>query len=116
MYLRPSRSITLETPDEGGDELALGVLVHLRGRPDLLDLPPVEDGEAVGHRERFLLVVRHVHESDPDLLLDALQLDLHLLPELQIERSERLVEQQDPGLVDDRTRERDPLPLASGEL
>ena len=52
----------------------------------------------------------------PTLLLDLLELDLHLLAELAVERAERLVEQEDAGPVDERTRERDPLALAAGEL
>ena len=102
--------------DEARDELALRMLVDLRGRPDLLDPALVEDGEAIGHRERLLLIVRHVDERDPDLALDRLELDLHLLPELEVERAERLVEQQYPRPVHDRARERDALPLPAGEL
>ena len=57
-----------------------------------------------------------VDERDPDLLLDRLQLDLHLLAELQVEGAERLVEQEHPRPVDERPGKRDPLPLAAGEL
>ena len=92
------------------------MLVDLGRRADLLDLALVEDREAVAHRERLLLVVRDVDEGDPDLALDALQLDLHLLAQLQVERAERLVEQEDLRVVDDRARERDALALAAGEL
>ena len=60
--------------------------------------------------------MRDVHERDADLALDALELDLHLLAELEVERAERLVEQQHLRLVDDRAGERDALPLAAGEL
>ena len=42
--------------------------------------------------------------------------DLHLLAQLQVERAERLVEEEDRRLVDDRARERDSLPLAAREL
>ena len=58
----------------------------------------------------------HVDERDPDLLLDALELDLHLLAQLEVERTERLVEQQDGRLVDERPRQRDALGLAAGDL
>ncbi len=57
-----------------------------------------------------------VDEGDADLALDRLQLHLHLLAQLQVERSERLVEQQHLGPVDDRPRQRHPLPLAAGEF
>ena len=102
--------------DEAGDEFALGVLVHLRRRPDLLDPALVEDCDAIGHRQRLLLIVRHVDERDADLALDRLELDLHLLAKLEVERTERLVEEQYARLVHDRARERDALPLAPGEL
>ena len=120
--LRPHRepaAVTLEhvrDADEAGDELAGRVLVHLGRRPDLLDPALVEDREAVAHRQRLLLVVRDVDEGDPELLLDPLQLDLQLLTQLQVERAERLVEQQRLRPVDDRAGERDPLALAAREL
>ena len=48
--------------------------------------------------------------------MDALELDLHLLAQLQVERAERLVEQQHARLEHERTRERDALLLAAREL
>ena len=60
--------------------------------------------------------MRDVHEGDADLLLDALELDLQLLAQAQVERAERLVEEQRPRAVDQRAGERDALPLAAGEL
>ena len=60
--------------------------------------------------------MRDVDEGDPDVALDLLELDLHLLAQLQVERAERLVEQQDARAVDDRARERDALALAAREL
>ena len=63
-----------------------------------------------------LLVVGDVDERDPDLLLDLLELDLHVLAELEVERAERLVEEQHPRAVDERASERDPLPLAARQL
>ena len=105
--------------DEACDEGILWALVDGRGRPDLLDPPLVEDGEAVAHRQRFLLIVGDVDEGDPDLAngaLDPLQLDLHLLAELQVECAERLVEQQYLRVVDERPSERNPLALATRKL
>ena len=64
---RDGRRYTVRHAHEARDELALWVLVDLRRRPDLLDSPLVEHGQAVGHRERLLLVVRDVDEGDPDL-------------------------------------------------
>ena len=52
----------------------------------------------------------------PTCLLDRLELDLHLLAELQVERAERLVEEQHAGPVHERPGERHALALAAGEL
>ena len=90
--------------NEAGDELRGRTLVDLGRGADLLDPTLVEDREAVAHRERLLLVVRDIDEGDADvadLALDALQLDLHLLAELQVERAERLVEEQHARRVDE---------------
>jgi hypothetical protein len=74
------------------------MLVHLGRRAHLLDPALVEDRDAVAHRERLFLVVRDVDERHPELLLDLLQLDLQLLAELQVERAERLVEEERRGV------------------
>ena len=57
-----------------------------------------------------------VDERDADLLLDGLELDLHLLAELEVQRAERLVEQHTRGPVDERAGERDALALATRQL
>ena len=74
------------------------------------------DRDAVRHRERLLLVMRDQHEGDPRLLLEALQLALHLLAQLQVEGRKRLVEQQHAGLGRQRTGQRHALLLAAREL
>jgi len=105
--------------DEAGDELGRRTFVDVGRRTDLLDPALVEDREAVAHRERLLLVVGDVDEGDADLAdlaLDALELDLHLLPKLEVERAQWLVEEQHPRGIHERARERDPLTLASREL
>ena len=63
--------------------------------------------------------MRDVDERHADvahLALDPLQLDLHLLAQLQVERAERLVEQEQRRRVDDRAGECDALTLPTGEL
>src|SRR5262249_40874575 len=102
--------------DEASDELRRRMFVQVRRRAYLLDLTEVEDGDAVAHRQRLFLVVGHVDERQAQLLLDLLQLDLELLPQLQIQCPERLVEEKRLRPVDDRTGERDTLPLPAREL
>ena len=58
----------------------------------------------------------HVHERDPDLALEGLELELHLLAELEVERAERLVEEEHGRAVDEGPGERDALLLAAGHL
>ena len=57
-----------------------------------------------------------VHERDADLGLDALELDLHLPAQLEVESAERLVEQQHLRAVDQRPGQGHALLLAAGEL
>ena len=52
----------------------------------------------------------------PTRLLDVLELDLHLLAQLEVERAQRLVEQQHARPVDERARQGDALALAAREL
>ncbi len=92
------------------------MLVDLGRAADLLDPPGVEHGDAVAHRQRLALVVGDVDEGDADLALDRLELDLHLLAQLEVERAERLVEQQHARPVDQRPGERHALALAAREL
>ena len=60
--------------------------------------------------------MRHEDERDADVTLQSLELDLHLLAELEVEGAERLVEQEDLGLDDQGSRQGDPLALAAGQL
>ena len=114
LVIRPS--IRLRLAEEVGDEGAARVLVELRRGAHLLDHAGVHHRDRVGHRHGLLLVVGDVDEGQPDVGLDPLELDLHRPAQLEVERAERLVEQQHLGLVDQRPGQRDPLLLAAGEL
>ena len=108
--------IRLETPMKPATKVVARPLVDVLGRADLLDAAVRHHRDPVRHRQRLLLVVGHVDERDPDLALDPLQLELQPLAELQVERAERLVEQQHLGQVDERAGQRHPLLLAAREL
>ena len=58
----------------------------------------------------------HVDERDADLPLDGLELQLHLLAQLQVQRAERLVEEQHRRSIHERASQRHALPLAAREL
>jgi hypothetical protein len=102
--------------DEARSERRRGRAIDLRRRPDLLDPPLVEHGDAIRQRERLPLIVGHVDERGARLAVHAPQLRLHVQADLQVERRERLVEEQHPRTVDERTRERDALELPAREL
>ena len=57
----------------------------------------------------------HVDEGDAHLLLDALELDLHILAELQVQGTQRLVQKQHLGPVHQSPGDGHPLLLAAGE-
>jgi hypothetical protein len=73
--------------------------------------PAVEHRHPVGHAERLVLVVGDEHEGDAHPPLERLQLALHLLAELEVERAQRLVEQQHLRLEHEGAGQRHPLPL-----
>ena len=112
--MRPGQQVA--DAEEAGDEARRRSLIQALRVAELLVSAVVHDGDAIGHRHRLFLVVGHVDERDPDLLLDALELDLHLLAQLEVERAERFVEEQDGRLVDQRAGEGDALRLAAGDL
>ena len=58
----------------------------------------------------------HEDERDARFALEMLQFQAHGLPQLEIERRKRFVEQQDAGTRCERTRQRDTLLLAAGQL
>ena len=68
------------------------------------------------HGQRLALIVRDVDEGDADPLLDRAQLVAHVLAQPEVERRERLVEQQHLGLDRQRACDRDALLLAAGQL
>src|SRR4051794_8274434 len=111
---RPGQEVT--DAEEPGHEARRRPLVEVLGLAELLIPAAVHDGDPIRHRHRLLLVVGHVDERDPDLLLDPLQLDLHLLPELEVQGAQRLIEQEDGRLVDESSGERDALGLAARDL
>ena len=99
--------------DEVRDESVDRLVVDFLRRALLLDVALVHDDDLVGHRQGLFLVVGDVYEGDAELLLEPDELVLHLLPELEIERAERLVEQQHSRFVHYGPRHGYPLLLTA---
>ena len=73
----------------------------------------VQHHDPVRQRQRLFLVMRHQQGRDPQGALQLLELDLQLLTQLAVERAQRLVEQQNVGLENDRAGKRHTLLLAA---
>jgi len=102
--------------DELRHERRPGCRIELLGSADLLDPSIPHHGDAVGDGQRLLLVVGHEHRRDPQLLLNAPDLVAQLLPHLGIQRTERLVQEQNARSRDESPRQRDPLLPSAGQL
>ena len=116
---RPRRTVPSQqraVADEAGDEAVGGRLVEPVDRVDLLDRAVVEHRDAVAHRQRLALVVRDVDEGHAELAVQFLQLDLHVLAQLLVQRAQRLVHQHQLRLEHQRARQRHALLLAAREL
>ena len=101
--------------DEACDEGRCRVVVELARASHLLEPALVHHGDAVGHHERLGLVVRDVGEGGVERALQLLQLDLHVLAQLEIERAERLVEEHEGRLEHEAAGDRHALALAAGQ-
>jgi hypothetical protein len=98
------------------DETARRPLVQRLRRSDLEYFAVVEDRDPVRHRERFLLVVGHVHRGDAEILLQLADLGAHLQAHFRVEVGERLIEQEDLGIQHQSAGERHALLLPAREL
>src|SRR5262249_23509206 len=102
--------------EKPGNELGTGPIVNLAWRSCLFDDAVAHHRDAVGERKRFFLIMGHEDRRDAEALLKAPQLNLHLLAEHLVERTQRLVQQQNGGFDYDRASERNPLLLPAREL
>src|SRR5207237_2401766 len=91
-------------------------VVELGRRADLLDPPGVEDGDAVGEGERLVLIVGDEDAGQADAVMEGAQPFAQGDADAGVERAERLVEEQQPGLNGEGAGEGDALALTAGEL
>ena len=78
--------------------------------------PVAQHGDPVAQHQRLGLVVGDVDHGAADPRVQRLELGPRLHPQLDVQIGQRLVEQEHVGLAYQRPRQRDPLPLAAGEL
>ena len=87
----PFAGENIDLADEVGNEARARTVINLAWRADLLDPPRVHHGDPIRDRHRLFLVVRDEDCCHAKLFLELLQLDLHALPQLAVERGKRLV-------------------------
>ena len=113
--MTPSRKFILGEPMKPATNSGRRMLVELVGGAELHDPPAIEDGDAVGQRHRLDLVVGHVDGGRLQPLVQPRELVAHPDPKLRVEVRQRLVEQEDGRLANDRAADGDALALAARE-
>ena len=101
--------------EAGDEEVGRAVVDRLR-LVELLQLALVHDRDARGERHRLDLVVGDVDRGLADAVVQLLDLGAHLDAELGVEVGERLVEEEERRVADQRPAHGDALALAAGEL
>ena len=79
--------------DETGHKTVRRRFIEMRHGVDLLDHAVVEHGHAVRHGQGLGLVVGDVDEGQPELAVQFLEFELHVLAQLLVQRTQRLVHQ-----------------------
>src|SRR4029434_5630680 len=100
-----------EVPHEGGDRL----FVETARRADLLHATAMHHRDAVGEAEGLDLIVGDEEHGDAEAALEELHLHPHLLAQLRVEIAERLVEEEEIGLVHEGAAEGEALHLAAAQ-
>ena len=90
--------------------------VDLVRRADLHELARAHDSDAVAHDHRLFEAVGDVDEGLAGLPVNVLELLLERLSQLVVDCRERLVEEQDLGIVGEGASKRDALALAARAL
>ena len=111
---RPRSRLTV--PTKVATNAGRGHAVDLTGGGELLEPAGVHHADPVGHRERLGLVVGDEQGGDPELLLQAPDLDPQLGADPGVQRRQRFVEQQHAGFDRQGPGERDALLLAARQL
>src|SRR5438093_6855973 len=101
--------------DEAGDERVRRGVVDLLRRAGLHEAAVAQKNDAVGERERLVLIVSDEERGDVAAALDATDLVAHGHARGRVERRERLVQKQRARAEHERARQRDALLLPAGE-
>ncbi len=112
----PAKHVHGRAADKGGNERVGRCVVHVVGRPELLEARRTHDRNLVGHGHRFQLIVRHIDDGGAEFGMEPFQLRTHLHPELGIQVRQRLVHQEHLGVAHQRPPQGHALLLPAREF
>ncbi len=99
-----------------GDHGAGRIAQQLSRWRELHEAPVVDDADSRGERDGVLKRMRDHQRRQAEFSQHVGEIVTHLLACDRVESRERLVQQQHPGLASKRSRERDALALAAGQV
>src|SRR5262244_897694 len=111
-----ARGKQIGVADEAGHEDSSGRLVDVGRGTHLLEPAAAHHRDAIRHGQRLALIVGDVDGGDPDFALELLELELHAVAELLVERAQRLVEEEHGGARDKGAGQGHSLLLTAREL
>ena len=114
--IEPIHHVHGRVADEPCGAHTLGLSIDLGGGPLLEDPALVDDDGAPAERQRLLRFGGGVDDNRARFRQHPAKLDPQLLPKLEIQVDQGLVQEQEIGLLDQRPSQRDALLLATGEL
>ncbi len=82
----------------------------------MFDPARAHDRDARRQSHRLDLVVRHIDDGGAEFLVQTLEFDAHLRPQLCIEVGERFIEQKHLGVLHQCAPDGDALALTAGKL
>ena len=113
LYHRAVQDVTLA--DKVCNKGVCRLVVDIDRGANLLNFTLTHNHDCIAQSESLLLVVRYIYKGDTERLVHLLQLHLHILAHLQVERSQRLIEQKHLRLIYDGTSDGNTLLLTSRE-
>ena len=105
--------MTLLEPMKRARRFPTQALVDVFGQTGLFDLAQVHHRYHIGGGHRFRLVIGDVDGRVAILVVQPAHLEAHFLPQIGVDSTKRLIQQQRLGLHDQGARQRDALLLAA---
>src|SRR5690348_6528209 len=110
------QEIHLRTAEETGHKARCRPLKQIERGAELFNLAVPHEGDAVCERHRLDLVVGNVDHGMAKLLMEPLDFSSHIISKLGIQIAQRLIEQEEQRVSDDRTADCDTLALTTRQL